>query len=96
MLQNQTRVAPARMNVAEAMRRFFRGARIPLFRLGQIATDQSCFAQGRQFPVLIPAGVLNFFQTLRANHLRDLTGAFFFADEQIHGRGIDSRPVTAA
>src|SRR6266404_2805701 len=94
MLEYQSGVTPARMQIAKTIFTRFSRARIPFSRLRVVAQNQRCFAKRGEFPVMIASWIRNFFQTFIAHLPREFPCSLGLANEQIHGGGVDSRPIT--
>ena len=96
VLKDQTGVSPARLKIAKAISPFVGRTAVPFRRLRKIMQNQRCFAECGELPVGIASSAFHFFQTLLANFSSQLIGLRGLANEQIHCRGIDSGPITAA
>src|SRR5438067_2447167 len=96
MLEDKSGVTPARMQIAKTIFARFGRARIPFCRLRLVAQNQRCFAKRGKFPVLISTPFPNFFQTFIAHFPGEFLCSLGLANEQIHGGGVDSRPITTA
>src|SRR5438128_4632739 len=95
MVENQPRVATARLPIAKPILSRLSRTRIPFFSLGKVAANQSGFTERGELPVLVATRILNFFETCVPDVARDLTSPLLLSDEQLHRGGVDSRPITA-